>query len=105
MRNDDFDVDEYIKQCEEENKKIFEEAQMLKIDETKIAKLSEEDQKLADLEKQILEEREKEDKFIETLSEQKRKEYLHEKYKLIDQLADLNKAKKVDLKAPNGKKE
>ena len=101
MKEDDFDVDEYIKQCEEEDKKLSQQVKELKFEKFE---LSEEDKKLATLENQILKEREKEDEFVKTLSPKKRKEYLDKKYLIVDQLADLSGVKKVTLKSPKGGK-
>ncbi len=104
-KEDEFDVDEYIKQIEEEDKKLLEEGKALISQSQKHFELNEEDRRLIELEKQIFSEREKEDKYVKTLSPEQQKEYLREKYEIADELAKLNKVKIVKLKSPDGKKE
>lgn len=102
-KDESFDIDEYIKQCEIDDNEFFNESKSM-ITNKKI-ELSPDDKKLIALEKQILEERERENEYVKTLSPEEQKKYIEEKYKIVDELADLNKVKKVNLKSPKGKKE
>lgn len=102
-KNDQFDVDEYLKQVEEEDEKLLEEGKKL-ISPVPTFELSEEDKRLIALEKQIYNEREQESNYVDSLSPEEQKEYLRKKYEIVEELAKLNKTKTAHL-TPKDKKE
>ena len=101
-KNDDFDLDEYIKRMEEEDKELL--SVNIPVIPNEPFPLSEEDRRLIALEKQIFSEREKEDEYVKKLSPEEQEEYLRKKYEIAEELAKLNKTKTVKL-TPKKKKE
>ena len=102
-KDDNFDLDEYLKQMEEEDKTLLEEGKTL-ITPIPSFELNEEDKRLIALEKQIYNERKQESKYVDTLSPEEQQEYLRKKYEITEELAKLNNVKIAKLK-PKGKKE
>ncbi len=101
-KDEQFDLDEYIKQMEEEDKKLIEEVKSFT--PVKPFELSEEDKRILALEKQIYNERKKESDYVDTLSPEERQDYSRKKYEIVEELARLNKVKIAKLK-PKDKKE
>ena len=83
-KNDDFDIDAYIDECDKDDK-AFEESLSSFIKTSKIKKevlleFDEDLKKLKNLQTQIEEERKQEDAYVNTLTDEERKQYLKEKY-------------------------